>query len=190
MCPLHNKPAAVLNFHDKEVIAMASRHTWILGTICLALCLSLSIRTSWGQSSFSVASNKGQKPDEQKVPAVILNSFRSWSPDTIGMGGSSTISVSVTASKALPGITKVTLNFGSTASDGTANFAITSADSGTEDAFSFAIGPGETKTVTAKYHVKSFTRAPRIRAMCDMTVEAPGVGSGSPQTSASELWIR
>ena len=169
---------------------MEERGNWILGTICLAFCFSLSIQTSWGQSSFSAASSTGQRPDEQKVPSVVLNSFGSWSPDTIRVGESSTISISVTASKAVPGITKVTLNFGSTASDGTANFAVTSADSGTEDAFSFAIGPGEIKTVTAKYYVKSFTRAPRIHAMCDMSVEAPGVGSGSPQTSASELWIR
>lgn len=169
---------------------MARRHTGILGTICLALCFSLSIQTSWGQGSFSVASSKGQKPDEQKVPSVTLNSFRSWTPDTIRLGESSTISISVTASKVLPGITKVTLNFGFTISDGTADFAVTSADSSTDDAFSFAIGPEETKTVTAKYYVKRFTRAPRIHAMCDMSVEAPGVGSGSPQTSASELWIR
>lgn len=169
---------------------MAERRNWILGTICLALCFGLSIQASDGQSSFSVASRKGQKPDEQKVPSVTLNSFRSWGPDTIRVGESSIISISVTASKVLPGITKVTLNFGFTVSDGTANFATTPADSRTEDAFSFAIGPEETKTVTAKYHVKSFTGAPRIHAMCDMTVEAPGVGSGSPQTSASELWIR
>lgn len=169
---------------------MARRHTGILGTICLALCFGLSIQSSDGQSPFSDESSKEQTTQEQQLPNVTLNSFRSWSPDTIRVGESSTISISVTGSKTLPGITKVTLNFGSTASDGTANFAITSAESVTEDAFSFAIGPDETKTVTAKYHVKSFTRAPRIHAMCDMTVEAPGVGSGSPQTSASELWIR
>ena len=169
---------------------MAERRNWILGTACLALCFSLSIQTSWGQSPFSVTSSKAQNPDEQKVPSVTLNSFSSWSPDTIRVGESSTIAISVTASKVLPGITKVMLNFGATISDGTADFGVTGADSGTEDAFSFAIGPEETKTVTTRYYVKRFTRAPRIHAMCDMTVESPGVGSGSPQTSASELWIR
>ena len=161
------------------------KHTWILGTIWLALCFGLSIQAN----DIRDASSKEQTTEEQKVPSVTLNSFRSWSPDTIRIGESSTISISVTASKDLPRVTKVSLNFGFTNSAGSANFVVTGTDS-TENAFSFAIGPEETKTVTAKYYVKSFTGAPRIHAMCDMSVEAPGVGSGSPQTSASELWIR
>lgn len=168
---------------------MARRHTWILGTICLALCFGLSIQASDGQSPFRDAGSKEQTTQEPKIPNVTLDPFGSWSPDTIGIGGSSTISISVRASKDLPRVTKVTLNFGFTNSAGTANFAVTGTDS-TENAFSFAIGPEETKTVTAKYKVESFTGLPKVQAMCDMTVEAPGVGSGSPQTGASELWIR
>jgi len=169
---------------------MARRHTWILGTICLALCFGLSIQASDGRSPSRDAVSKEQTIQEQKVPYVTLNPFESWNPDTTGIGGSSTISISVRASKDLPRVTKVTLNFGFTTSAGMANFAITPTDSRTENAFSFAIGPEETKTVTAKYKVESFTGLPRVQAMCDMTVAAPAVGSGSPQTSASELWIR
>jgi hypothetical protein len=169
---------------------VARRHIWILGTICLAFCFGLSIQASDEQSPFRDAVIKEQTIQEQKVPYVTLNPFESWSPDTIRVGGSSTISISVRASKDLPHDTKVTLNFGFTTSAGMANFAITPTDSRAENAFSFAIGPEETKTVTATYKVESFTGLPRVQAMCEITVAAPAVGSGSPQTSASELWIR
>ena len=169
---------------------MTEQSNRILVAIWVVFCTSLSIQGSQWQSPLSGTSGNDRIMHEQNVPSVTLDSFGNWSPDTISLGESSTISISVKGSKDLPHVTTVTLSFGATVSDGTANFEITPADSHAGNTFSFSIGPGETKVVTARYRVKSFARAPRIHAMCDITVKGPAVTGGSPQTSAGELWIR
>jgi hypothetical protein len=124
------------------------------------------------------------------APFVTLNPFGNWDPDTISPSGVANISISLHASQDVPAGTSVSLSFGVTVSNGSAQLTATPADPPQENPFSFTVGPSGQRTITVKYDPGSVTGAPNVRAMCNMSVGGSIVAIGNPQTSMDVLRIR